>query len=251
MEEICTEPNIKIYVEGKELIMSIKIINPGYSSNLSSINSSKSSNTLNKTASFSDELNSAITKTTGTYFDQIFEKASATYGIPLNLLKAVAKTESNFNPSAVSSCGAQGVMQLMPDTAKSLGVTNPYDAEQNIMGGAKYLGQMLNRFNGDTKLAVAAYNAGAGNVLKYNGVPPFNETQNYVNKVMGYCGDNISTPSSAGSLNSSSVTAEQPEQTKASSSISDNSEMKDYALMMELYKYKMQMNVLSIADSDE
>jgi soluble lytic murein transglycosylase-like protein len=92
--------------------------------------------------------------------DSIFEAASKKYNVPVNLLKAVAKAESNFNSHATSSCGAMGIMQLMPATAKSLGVTDAYNPEQNIMGGAKYLSQMLNQFNGNTELAVAAYNAG-------------------------------------------------------------------------------------------
>lgn len=121
--------------------------------------------------------------------DSIFERAASTYGVPLNLLKAVAKAESGFNPNAVSSCGAQGVMQLMPKTAASLGVTNSFDPEQNITGGAKYLSQMLNAFDGDTALALAAYNAGSGNVKKYGGVPPFKETQNYIRKVLNYANE--------------------------------------------------------------
>lgn len=117
--------------------------------------------------------------------DAIFEEAAAKFQIPSDLIKAVAKTESNFNPQAVSPAGAMGVMQLMPGTAGSLGVTDPFDPRQNIMGGAKYLRENLDRF-GDVDLALAAYNAGPGSVQKYDGIPPYNETQNYVKKVNSY-----------------------------------------------------------------
>lgn len=127
-----------------------------------------------------------------TNLDTVFEKASQAYGVPTALLKAVAKAESNFDPNAQSSAGAQGVMQLMPGTARSLGVSDSFDAEQNIMGGAKYLSQLLREFDGDTTLAVAAYNAGPGNVKKYDGVPPFAETQNYVKKVLGLSDSQLS-----------------------------------------------------------
>ena len=131
--------------------------------------------------------------TAGTSMDRIFEEAAEKYGVDVDLLKAIGKAESGFNASAVSSAGAIGVMQLMPATAKSLGVTNPYDARQNIMGGAKYISQLLDKYDGNTRLALAAYNAGSGNVDKYGGIPPFEETQNYVKRVMEYAGDSIST----------------------------------------------------------
>ena len=118
--------------------------------------------------------------------EEYFKEASETYGVDINLLKAIARQESNFNPSAISSAGAMGVMQLMPSTAKGLGVTNAYDAQENIMGGAKLTAQNLKKYNGDVSLALAAYNAGSGNVHKYGGIPPFKETQNYVKKVLGY-----------------------------------------------------------------
>ena len=120
--------------------------------------------------------------------DVIFEAASVAYGVPANLLKAVAKAESGFRVDATSPKGAMGVMQLMPGTAKGLGVSDAYDPEQNIMGGAKYLSQMLSKFNGNIEYALAGYNAGPGAVEKYNGIPPYNETQNYVRTVMGYLG---------------------------------------------------------------
>ena len=129
--------------------------------------------------------------------DEIFEQASQKYGVSVKLLKAVAKAESDFNPNATSGCGAMGVMQLMPGTAKGLGVTDAYDPEQNIMGGAKYLSGLLKEFNGDTKLAVAAYNAGPGSVQKYGGVPPYSETQAYVKKVLASCGEDLTAGTAA------------------------------------------------------
>jgi soluble lytic murein transglycosylase-like protein len=100
------------------------------------------------------------------------------------LVKAIIANESGFNANATSSVGAQGLMQLMPGTASALGVTDAYDPAQNVAGGTKYIRQLLDRFNGDVRLAVAAYNAGPGAVEKYAGVPPYTETQNYVQNVL-------------------------------------------------------------------
>jgi hypothetical protein len=123
--------------------------------------------------------------------DNIFDEASKKHNVPLNLLKAIGKQESNFNAKAVSRCGAQGIMQLMPATAKELGVSDSFNPEQNIMGGAKYISGLLKKYKGDASLALAAYNAGSGNVAKYGGIPPFKETQNYVKKVLNYAGQNL------------------------------------------------------------
>jgi hypothetical protein len=118
--------------------------------------------------------------------DKIFDAAAEKYNVPVELLKAIGKQESGFDAKAVSRCGAQGVMQLMPATAKELGVTDAFNAEQNIMGGSKYIAGLMKKYDGNVKLALAAYNAGSGNVAKYGGIPPFEETQNYVKKVIGY-----------------------------------------------------------------
>ncbi len=135
----------------------------------------------------------------GDYLEQIFQKASNTYGVSKDLLKAMAKAESNFRADATSHCGAMGIMQLMPQTAASLGVTDAYNPEQNIMGGAQYISRLLEKYNGNLSFAVAAYNAGSGNVDKYGGIPPFNETQNYVVKVLRYLEEGVTIPDSSGS----------------------------------------------------
>jgi hypothetical protein len=118
-----------------------------------------------------------------TPYADLFASASQRYGVPAALLAAVAKQESGFDPKAVSPAGAQGLMQLMPGTAKNLGVTNPFDPAQAIDGAARMLRDLTRRF-GSTELALAAYNAGPGAVLKYDGIPPYPETQRYVRNVM-------------------------------------------------------------------
>jgi soluble lytic murein transglycosylase-like protein len=114
------------------------------------------------------------------YLANAINDAGKTHGIDPRLLAAVARQESRFNPAAVSPVGACGIMQLMPATARFLGVSNVFDARQNVFGGARYLRTLLDTFHGDLNLTLAAYNAGPGAVQKYDGVPPFRETRNYV-----------------------------------------------------------------------
>ena len=117
-------------------------------------------------------------------FNQIILKAARFYQLPEALIRAVMRVESNFNPSVVSHAGAMGLMQLMPRTAESMGVQDPFDPQQNILGGARYLRILVNEFDGDMIRKLAAYNAGEGAVRKYGGVPPYKETQRYVRRVM-------------------------------------------------------------------
>lgn len=119
-----------------------------------------------------------------TAFDRLVARSAAAARVDPSLVAAVAQTESGFDPSATSRTGAAGIMQLMPETARSLGVTDPYDPAANIQGGARYLRVLLDRFGGDVRLAVAAYNAGPGAVERYGAVPPYAETKVYVARVL-------------------------------------------------------------------
>lgn len=121
--------------------------------------------------------------------EKAIDDASKRFHVPKKLLYGIIEAESSFNPNAISKAGAIGIMQLMPQTALELGIKNIFDIRQNIMGGAKYISKLLKEFK-DYKKALAAYNAGPGNVERYNGVPPFKETQNYVKKVLAYIGKN-------------------------------------------------------------
>ena len=119
-------------------------------------------------------------------YDGYINEASKKYGVEPSLIKSVILTESAGNVKAVSSAKAKGLMQLMDGTAQDMGVKNSFDPEQNIMGGTKYLSELLRKYDGDVKLSLAAYNAGPANVEKYDGIPPFDETKTYVTRVLGY-----------------------------------------------------------------
>ena len=156
-------------------------------------------------------------------FDHIIQQAAQQHGVSEGLIKAVMHTESGFNVNARSPVGAQGLMQLMPATARRFNVSNAYDPHENIMAGAKYLAWLLKRFNGNTTLALAGYNAGEGNVAKYGGVPPFRETQDYVRRVTSRfsnlyaSGVNASSSNNAITANNNSNTQSQNAQVIAQS----------------------------------
>jgi len=117
-------------------------------------------------------------------YDPIIRKAGQTYGVEAALIKAVIKAESDFNPRAVSKMGARGLMQIMPENERALNISNPFDPSQNIMGGTRYLSRLLTRYDRKLELALAAYNAGPTAVDRYQRIPPFKETQDYVEKVI-------------------------------------------------------------------
>jgi soluble lytic murein transglycosylase len=119
-------------------------------------------------------------------YDHLITGASHRVGISFPLLKALIKTESDFNPLAVSKAGAKGLTQIMPENVKALNIKNPFDPWENIMGGARYLQQLIRRFDGKLPLALAAYNAGPNLVEQYQSIPPFKETEDFVKKVLKY-----------------------------------------------------------------
>lgn len=172
--EVKDKQDFQQILNAKELIQEAE--NESYLEEESYINPNKYQNITNNVRS------SNITSKTR--INELINEYSQKYGLDSDFVKAVVKQESGFNEKATSKCGAMGLMQLMPGTAKALNVNDPYNARDNIEGGVKYLKGLMDRFDGDMKLALAAYNAGPNAVKKYNGIPPYNETQNYVKNIM-------------------------------------------------------------------
>lgn len=166
--------NNKIELESIDVIKNknedIKILNDNNTENTNKTNVAVSNKLEDRLESYSD----------------FIKQASFRFGVPENLIKSVISAESYGKPDAISSVGAKGLMQLMDGTAKDLGVKNSFNPFENILGGTKYLKQMMDKYEGKLDLVLSAYNAGPGNVEKFNGVPPFKETQNYINKVKHY-----------------------------------------------------------------
>ena len=125
------------------------------------------------------------------HYKDLVSKYSTQYGVNADLVHAVIQTESSYVPDAVSPKGARGLMQLMPETAVNYGVSDNFDAEENIKGGVHLLSDLIEKYDGDVKLVLAAYNAGEGAVKKYNGVPPYRETVEYIQKIERYMGKNF------------------------------------------------------------
>ncbi len=148
--------------------------------NKPAVEKNKETSALNPRINYIDGLNERLSG-----YDNIISEASEKYGVAPNLIKAIISSESAAKPNAISSAGAKGLMQLMDSTANWLGVNDSYDPQENIMGGTEYISMMLDRYE-DLDLALAAYNAGPGNVAKYNGVPPFDETRTYLKRVKKY-----------------------------------------------------------------
>ncbi|QFJ53874.1 lytic transglycosylase domain-containing protein [Pseudobutyrivibrio xylanivorans] len=172
--------------------MKISVVSPGaqfiYEEIIEKLreNDTKSGGSTSVSKAFEKALNTTTVASTiksATSYKDIFIEASRKYGVSYDLLTAMAQQESGFNTNAVSKSGAMGIMQIMPETAKHLGLEHPYDAYENIMAGAKYISEKLQEFGGNVEKALAAYNAGSNAVKEYNGIPPYVETQNYVKNI--------------------------------------------------------------------
>jgi soluble lytic murein transglycosylase-like protein len=164
---------------------SLNQLNTNISKNQSSEATETSSNkNFEEVLTETNKESTVIKDTSNKDINHIIKEKAEKYNLSEELISSIIKVESNYNPNAVSNKGAKGLMQLMPSTAMELGVNNIFDVEENIEGGSKYLRQLLNKYNGDIKTALAAYNSGMGNVQKYNGIPPYGETNKYITKVL-------------------------------------------------------------------